>query len=135
MSAPINAHAVPSTADDLRAKWRKLSRIRQKKSRSCGSCVLLGGIAPSSHRTAMPVCARPRPIRARSSVDLQYFRGLISAAVMAPNEVHLDLDHAWRGIADDLPRIDATKWGPPLRFSTPPQAVEQFYRDIHPPLG
>jgi hypothetical protein len=72
---------------------------------------------------------------ARSSVDLHYFQGLISAAVMDLSKVHLDLDNAWREIADDLPRIDATKWGPRLRFSTSPRAVEQFYREIGPRLG
>jgi arginase family enzyme len=72
---------------------------------------------------------------ARSSVDLYYFQGLISAAVMDASEVHLDLDNAWCEIADDLPRIDATKWGPRLRFSTSPRAVEQFYREVSPHLG
>ena len=54
---------------------------------------------------------------------------------MAASEVHLDLDNAWREIAEDLPRIDATEWGPHLRFSTSPRAVEQFYREIQPHLG
>lgn len=41
--------------------------------------------------------------------------------------MHLDLDGAWR--RDQLPfeTLDATKWGPPLRFSAPSRLVETFY--------
>ena len=34
-----------------------------------------------------------------------------------------------------MPTIDATKWGPRLRFSTSPTMVEQFYREIEPQLA
>lgn len=49
--------------------------------------------------------------------------------------LHLDLDGAWRNVAHSLPTADATKWGPRLRFSTSPRAVEQFYRAIQPHLS
>jgi len=49
--------------------------------------------------------------------------------------VHLNLDAAWHEISHGLPTIDATKWGPRLRFSTSPTMVEQFYREIEPQLA
>jgi len=49
--------------------------------------------------------------------------------------VHLDLDHAWRGVGPDLPIIDATEWGPQLRFSVPPGTAERFFREVTPRLG
>jgi arginase family enzyme len=49
--------------------------------------------------------------------------------------IHLDLDNAWSEIAHALPSVDATNWGPQLRFSTSPRAVEQFYREVAPQLG
>jgi hypothetical protein len=41
--------------------------------------------------------------------------------------LHLDLDGAWR--RDQLPfqTLDATKWGPPLRFSAPARLIDKFY--------
>jgi hypothetical protein len=46
---------------------------------------------------------------------------------LPPAALHLDLDGAWR--RDQLPfeTLDATKWGPPLRFSAPSRLVEKFY--------
>jgi len=49
--------------------------------------------------------------------------------------IHLDLDNAWSDIAHALPTVDATNWGPELRFSTSARAVEQFYREVAPQLG
>lgn len=49
--------------------------------------------------------------------------------------IHLDLDNAWCEIAHALPTVDATNWGPRLRFSTSLGAVERFYREIAPQLG
>lgn len=46
-----------------------------------------------------------------------------------PRLLHLNLDHAW---ADDflaLPSLDATDWGPRLRFSAPARLIEKFYRE------
>ena len=53
----------------------------------------------------------------------------------AHSAVHLDLDAAWREIPHGLPTIDATKWGPRLRFSTSPRMIEQFYGEIRPQLA
>jgi hypothetical protein len=53
----------------------------------------------------------------------------------ANSAVHLNLDAAWHEIPHGLPTIDATKWGPHLRFSTSPRTIEQFYREIGPQLG
>ena len=53
----------------------------------------------------------------------------------ANSAVHLNLDAAWHEIPHGLPTIDVTKWGPRLRFSTSPRAIEQFYREIAPQLG
>jgi hypothetical protein len=49
--------------------------------------------------------------------------------------LHLDLDGAWR--RDQLPfqTLDATKWGPPLRFSAPARLIDRFYRDCEPHLA
>ena len=53
----------------------------------------------------------------------------------ANSAVHLNLDAAWHEIPHGLPTIEATKWGPHLRFSTSPRTIEQFYREIGPQLG
>jgi hypothetical protein len=55
----------------------------------------------------------------------------VSAAPVSA--VHLDLDGAWVDLP--LPRVDAARWGPPLRFSTPPRILERFERDFVPRLG
>lgn len=49
--------------------------------------------------------------------------------------MHLDLDGAWSGRALDLPRIDATDWGPRLRFSAPTRLVEEFAAECHAELA
>ena len=43
--------------------------------------------------------------------------------------IHLNLDYAWP--ADVLPvgTVDATSWGPRLRFSAPARLIEEFYRE------
>jgi hypothetical protein len=41
--------------------------------------------------------------------------------------LHLNLDDAWPDESLGLPLIDAREWGPRLRFSAPPQLIEQFY--------
>jgi hypothetical protein len=43
--------------------------------------------------------------------------------------LHLNLDDAWPDESLGLPWIDAREWGPRLRFSAPPQLIEQFYRE------
>lgn len=56
---------------------------------------------------------------------------------MDPNHssIHLDLDCAWRSVAHNLRTIDATRWGPRLRFSTSTRLIEEFYQEIQPHLG
>jgi arginase family enzyme len=49
--------------------------------------------------------------------------------------VHLNLDDAWTSEPSGLRTIDARNWGGQLRFSAPPQIVEQFYREISPQLA
>ena len=44
--------------------------------------------------------------------------------------VYLDLDRAWPQAAGGLPRIDLTNWGPRLRFTCSPRAIESFFREI-----
>lgn len=48
----------------------------------------------------------------------------------AHSGVHLDLDGAWRHLAENLPRIDAALWGLEMRFSAPTRSVEEFSREI-----
>jgi hypothetical protein len=43
--------------------------------------------------------------------------------------LHLNLDDAWPNESLGLRLIDALEWGPHLRFSAPPQLIEQFYRE------
>jgi hypothetical protein len=43
--------------------------------------------------------------------------------------LHLNLDDAWPNESLGLPLIDARDWAPHLRFSAPPQLIEQFYRE------
>ncbi len=43
--------------------------------------------------------------------------------------LHLDLDGAWRRDQLSFQTLDATKWGPPLRFSAPARLIEKFYRE------
>ncbi len=46
---------------------------------------------------------------------------------MVARALHLNLDDAWPNESLGLPLIDARDWGPQLRFSAPPQLIEQFY--------
>lgn len=47
-----------------------------------------------------------------------------------PRAIYLDLDGAWARLQNGLPKVDATAWGPRLRFSTSPRTIEQFYREM-----
>ena len=42
--------------------------------------------------------------------------------------IHLNLDNAWPAGAFPFATVDATSWGPPLRFSAPSRLIEEFYR-------
>lgn len=48
---------------------------------------------------------------------------------MVARALHLNLDDAWPNESLGLRLIDALEWGPHLRFSAPPQLIEQFYRE------
>jgi arginase family enzyme len=48
--------------------------------------------------------------------------------------LHLDLDTAWPADALPLETLDATSWGPALRFSAPARLIEEFYQEIGPKL-
>ena len=50
---------------------------------------------------------------------------------MSSRALHLDLDGAWSSVELALETLDATKWGPQLRFSAPPRIIEQFYSEIN----
>jgi hypothetical protein len=54
---------------------------------------------------------------------------------LSSTALHLDLDGAWR--RDQLPfqTLDATKWGPPLRFSAPTRLIDNFYREYEQQLA
>jgi arginase family enzyme len=43
--------------------------------------------------------------------------------------IHLNLDNAWPAGSLPLETLDATSWGPPLRFSSPTRLIEEFYRE------
>jgi arginase family enzyme len=43
--------------------------------------------------------------------------------------LHIDLDNAWDRNAVPLETLDATEWGPALRFSAPPRLIEKFYAE------
>ena len=53
---------------------------------------------------------------------------------MATKSVYLDLDRAWKEAPAGLPTINATEWGPQLRFSAPALSVERFYAEVAPQL-
>src|SRR5262245_13931001 len=42
----------------------------------------------------------------------------------------LDLDGAWEPDLTGLKRVDATAWGPRLRFTSPREIAEDFYAEI-----
>ena len=52
-----------------------------------------------------------------------------------PRTIYLDFDGAWAGFETGLPRVDATGWGPRLRFSASPRTIEHFYREMEPRLA
>jgi arginase family enzyme len=43
--------------------------------------------------------------------------------------IHLNLDNAWPAGAIPFGTLDATSWGPQLRFSAPSRLIEAFYRE------
>lgn len=43
--------------------------------------------------------------------------------------IHLNLDHAWPTGLPPIETLDATAWGPRLRFSAPARLIEEFYRE------
>jgi arginase family enzyme len=43
--------------------------------------------------------------------------------------IHLNLDNAWPADALPIETLDATGWGPRLRFSAPGRLIEEFYRE------
>jgi hypothetical protein len=49
--------------------------------------------------------------------------------ILSDRALHLNLDDAWPNESIGLPVADARSWGPQLRFSAPPDLVEQFYRE------
>jgi hypothetical protein len=44
--------------------------------------------------------------------------------------LHLNLDNAWPAGALQVETLDATSWGPSLRFSAPPGLIESFYLEV-----
>jgi arginase family enzyme len=55
------------------------------------------------------------------------FRGNVSCLA---ETLHLHLDTAWPAGALPVETLDATRWGPALRFSAPPRLIEEFYQEI-----
>jgi arginase family enzyme len=49
-----------------------------------------------------------------------------------PSAIHLNLDGAWRAGEVPVETLDATAWGPRLRFSAPARLMEEFYREYQP---
>jgi hypothetical protein len=43
--------------------------------------------------------------------------------------IHLNLDGAWPAAETPMETLDATSWGPRLRFSAPARLIEEFYRE------
>ena len=43
--------------------------------------------------------------------------------------LHLNLDNAWPAFALPFETLDATAWGPQLRFSAPSRLIEEFYHE------
>jgi arginase family enzyme len=43
--------------------------------------------------------------------------------------IHLNLDNAWPAPPCPVETLDATSWGPRLRFSAPSRLIEEFYRE------
>jgi hypothetical protein len=49
--------------------------------------------------------------------------------------IHLNLDNAWPAPALAIETLDATSWGPQLRFSAPGRLMEDFYRECEPQIA
>lgn len=47
-----------------------------------------------------------------------------------PSALHIDLDGAWNSQALPFATLDATTWGPALRFSAPSRLIEKFDREF-----
>lgn len=45
------------------------------------------------------------------------------------DSLHINLDDAWDARVLLVPTLDATRWGPQLRFSAPARAIEQFFAE------
>ena len=52
-----------------------------------------------------------------------------------PGAIHLNLDRAWREADAPMETVDATAWGPRLRFSAPSRLIEAFYREYEAKLA
>ena len=52
-----------------------------------------------------------------------------------PQALHLDLDGAWSGNAVVHQTLDATDWGPKLRFSAPGILIDQFFDEVESKLS
>src|SRR2546423_3950304 len=50
---------------------------------------------------------------------------------VSPHRLHIDLDGAWAPGILSLPILDATQWGPQLRFCAPSALIERFYDEIN----
>ena len=48
----------------------------------------------------------------------------------SPFGSHLNFDHAWPAHAAGLPLVDATEWGPKLRFCAPGALIDEFFREV-----
>lgn len=53
----------------------------------------------------------------------------MTTLVRLADSLHLNLDDAWDSSAHVLPTLDATRWGPQLRFSAPARAIEEFFAE------
>jgi arginase family enzyme len=49
--------------------------------------------------------------------------------------IHLNLDNAWPPAAFPFATLDATRWGPQLRYSAPARIIEEFYLEAHKELA
>jgi len=52
-----------------------------------------------------------------------------------PHALHLNLDDAWDPETAALSLLDATEWGPKLRFSAPARVLENFFGEYRDRLG
>lgn len=56
-------------------------------------------------------------------------------ANVLPQALHLDLDGAWSGNVVVPQTLDATDWGPKLRFSAPRRLIEEFFDEVESKLA